>query len=513
MYYKAKPYQGEAIKYLLARRNAALFLGCSLGKTSVTGSVLHCLKLKNDPDVQKGNVLIIAPALAAEETWPAEFHKWDHLQKYTMLPITGTIKQRVKKLGTRKDFDFLTISAGNISWLVDYYGSKWPFTCVVIDELSMFKSSDSKRVKSLIKIRKYVKRTIGLTGTPMPNGHEDLWAEFRLVDDGERLHRTFKEFKYEFMEPFDTIKVGSPGHQRVVDLWRVTRKGAEEIINRITPITLSMRTIDKLQMPKLIISDHTCTLTPKLKEFQRTFIRDKLALCKDDADGNKVIQPYTLAELEQIMDEDRLGDVITVKSAGVLQFKLQQWANGAVYSDDGSTVYCHDVKAQMLENILTRLGGERALIAYWFKSDREQIKALFDKLKIPCHEILTPKDIQNWNAGLYPVCLVHPARCGRALNLQDGGHHLIWYSLCWSLELYEQLCYRLYRQGQAGDTVVIHRIIVKDTVDEQIRDVLNTRDLEQQELFHKTGDLTPVQVQNIVQHFVEEIMIKDRSAA
>ncbi len=506
MRYIAKPYQTEALKFLLTHKNGALFLGCSLGKTSITLTTLHMLKLHNYPEVEKGKVLIVAPPLAAKATWPDELSKWDHLSGYSIKPIAGTPKKREKVLEERCSYDFLTISADLVYWLVDYYGSKWPFETCIIDELSMFKSYNSRRVKSLSKVRKYMKRVIGLTGTPIPKGHEDLWAEYKIVDNGQSLYPRYSDFKNAFMEPYDTIRCTSAtGRERIIDLWRVTPTGTQEIIERIKPITLAMQTSDKIQMPDLVVTDHICTLSDKLLDFQRSFIKQKLALFKDSDEGKAVV-PYTDEELEAIVSENRLGDIITVKSAGVLSIKLLQWASGAVYADDGSVIDCHDVKLDMLSNILARLGGERCLIAYWFKSDREKIEERLIKDGYTPHEILTPEDITNWNNGKYQVCLVHPARCGRSLNIQAGGHHLIWYTLCWSLELYQQLIYRLYRQGQTAGTVVIHRILSKGTVDEKVVDILNKRDLTQQELFYATGSGTDEEIRNVVQHFIEDTL-------
>lgn len=508
MRYKAKPYQTEAIKFVVSLPCAAIFLGCSLGKTVITASGIHLLKKHNYPEVAKGQVLIVAPALAAAETWPSEFAKWDHLSGYKIGVLKGGAKgpeKRIKLLEHRTDYDFITISADLVYWLVDYYGPEWPFTTVVVDELSMFKDGTSRRTKSLIKARKYIKRVIGLTGTPTPSGCEDLWAEFRVVDGGKRLFYKFKDFQNAFMEPYTTVQVpAGQGRTKIVDLYRMTPQGKSDVIERIKPITLSMRTTDKIKMPELVTVDHVCKLTPKLLEFQKTFAKDRLALFKNSEEGKAVV-PYTYEELSKIIDEGRLDDIVTVKSAGILKFKLQQWASGTIYADDKSAIECHKVKLDMLSNLLIRLGGEHCLIAYWFTADRDRIVKRLERDGYTPHEILTPGDIQRWNNGEYQVCLVHPARCGRSLNLQNGGRHLIWFNLTWSLELYQQLVYRLYRQGQTADTVIIHRIITEDTVDEQMIQLLESRDLLQQDIFTATGSTLDLEIRNIVSHFIEKV--------
>ena len=500
MYYKAEKYQSEAIKFIITHKNAAVFLGCSLGKTSITLSALHLLKLNKCPEVDKGKVLIIAPPLAAAETWPSEIQKWDHLKDYNIGVLKGTAKKRIKMLENRTDYDFLSVSADLVAWITEYYGPKWPFETCIVDELSLFKSYSSKRVKALSAVRPYIKRVIGLTGTPAPKGHEDLWAEFKIIDNGAALFPKFGQFKKAYMEPYASIRCPN-GKMR--DLYRVKRQAEPEIVKKIVPVTLSMKTSDKLKMPDLVTVDHTCSLSDEDLDFQKTFIKQKLMMFKDSEDG-KAIVPYTPEELENIIMSDRYEDLVTVKSAGVLANKLQQWASGTIYADDGSAIVCHDAKIDMLGNILVRLAGEPCLIAYWFKSDKKRIEEELVRQGIEPHEILTPDDIQNWNSGKYEACLVHPARCGHGLNLQSGGHNIIWFTPCWSLELYQQMTDRLYRKGQTSDTVVVHRIVAGETIDERIITRLASRDMKQQELFNATGSIEAEDIKNVVLHFVRD---------
>ena len=389
--------------------------------------------------------LIVAPLRVANNTWPNEIQKWDHLRGMTWSVITGTAQQRVAAL--RKDADIYIINRENVQWLIEKSGFPFDFDMLVIDELSSFKSWQAKRFKSLMKVRPFVKRVVGLTGTPSSNGLMDLFAEYKLLDMGKRLGRFITQYRQDFFLP------DKCGPDRVYS-WK-PKPGAEpEIYRRIGDITVSMKSVDYLKMPECVIN--------RVPVYMDAFEREQYDELKKDL----VVW---------------LGDdVIDAKNAAALCGKLTQMANGAVYSEAGGVAHVHDKKLDALEDIIEFSGGNPVLVAYWYQHDIERIQKRFPTVRL----LRSNKDIDDWNAGRIPVAAIHPASAGHGLNLQAGGSRLVWFGLTWSLELYQQTNARLWRQGQQASTVIIHHIITEDTIDEQIMDALERKDKTQAALIN-----------------------------
>lgn len=389
----------------------------------------------------------------ARDTWPAEIEKWDHLQYLDVSVIVGTQKERIAALN-HPAFVYV-VNRENIKWVVEYYeknGKRWDFDCVVIDELSSFKNYQSQRFKFLRKVRPFVKRWIGLTGTPASNGLMDLWAEIGILDGGERLGKFIGRYREAYFKP------GSMNPQTGTVFQYVPRPGAEEqIYSRISDITVSMKALDYLQMPDCIPTRHMVEMDAAEKDIYDTLRKDLLIPLED-------------------------GD-IDAANAAALTGKLLQMANGAVYDENGKARNIHDRKLEKLEDLIEAANGQPVLIAYWFKHDRERIVAHLEKQHIKTRDMKSSKDIKDWNAGNIPVALIHPASAGHGLNIQQGGHILIWFGFTWSLELYQQTNARLWRQGQT-QVVTIHHIVTKDTVDEDVLAALEQKDMTQERLIH-----------------------------
>ena len=385
-------------------------------------------------------VLVIAPLRVASQGWPAEIAEWDHLKHLTYSLVIGSPK--VRKEALQKKADIYIINRENVQWLVE--NTTFDFDMVVIDELSSFKSHQAKRFKSLQKVRPMVKRIVGLTGTPASNSLMDLWAEYKLLDMGQRLGRFISYYRQNYFKP-DRMN----GY--IVYSYKPLPYAEKEIYDKIKDITISMKATDKLKMPELIMSEVEVSMTPKEKQKYDQLKKD---LVMDITDGE-----------------------ITAANAAGLTNKLSQLANGSVYDDDKNTVKLHDHKLDALEDIIEASNGKPLLVAYWFKHDLTGIKKRFD-----VREIKTDKDINDWNAGNIPVAVIHPASAGHGLNLQAGGNTLVWFGLTWSLELYQQTNARLWRQGQSAGTVVIQHIICKDTVDGRILKCLKDKDTTQSAL-------------------------------
>ena len=396
-------------------------------------------------------VLVIAPLRVARDTWPAEIRKWDHLRDLDVSVIVGDAKTRTAAIN-RPAMVYI-INRENTKWLVEYYeknGRRWDFDCVVIDELSSFKNHQSQRFKWLRKIRPYVKRWIGLTGTPTSNGLMDLWAEIGILDGGERLGRFIGRFREAYFRP------GAMNPHTGIVYQYTLRPGAEEqIYRKISDITISMKALDYLQMPEYVSVTHEVQMNPVEKD-----IYDRMK--------NDLIIPL----------ED--GDIDAVNAAS-LSNKLLQMSNGAVYDENQSVRLIHQRKLEMLEDLIEAANGQPVLVAYWFRHDKARIQEYLKGIGCETREIKESKDIQDWNAGKIPVALIHPASAGHGLNIQDGGHILIWFGLTWSLELYMQANARLWRQGQKN-TVTIHHIITKGTVDEDVMAALEAKDVTQEKL-------------------------------
>ena len=433
-------YQQYAIAFIKNNEVAAVLLDMGLGKTSITLTAVNDL-IFDSFEVSK--VLVIAPLRVARDTWPAEIKKWDHLKHLRYSVAVGSESERLAAL--RKEAEIYIINRENVDWLVNKSKVPFNFDMVVIDELSSFKSHQSKRFKSLLKVRPFIKRIVGLTGTPSSNGLMDLWAQFRILDMGKRLGRYITHYRNAYFLPdkrsADRIFTYKPAD------------GAEQMIyNRISDITISMKSADYLKLPECIINEVPVFMDVKEKRIYETFKEDMVAKIKDEE--------------------------IDAANAAVLSGKLLQMANGCIYDEDKKALKIHDRKLDALEDLIESANGKPLLVAYWFQHDLARIKERF-----PVREIKTSKDIEDWNNGKISVAVIHPASAGHGLNLQTGGSTLVWFGLTWSLELYQQCNARLHRQGQT-DTVVIHHIIAKGTIDEDVMATLQRKEKIQNTLIN-----------------------------
>ena len=438
MKYMPHEYQVYATEYILNHPIAAVLLDMGLGKSVITLTAIFDLTLDSFL-VRK--VLVIAPLRVARDTWPAEIEKWDHLKglKYTV--AVGSEVQR--KTALMKRAQVYIINRENVEWLISRSGIPFDFDMVVIDELSSFKSHQAKRFKSLMKVRPKVNRIVGLTGTPSSNGLMDLWAQYRLLDMGQRLGRFIGRYREDYFVP-------DKRNQQVIFSYK-PKPGAEEAIYRlISDITISMKGTDYLKLPELVINEVDVKLSEKEMKTLDTMKRDLITTVK--------------------------GEEITAANAAALSGKLLQMANGAVYDDQGTVLHIHDRKLDALEDLIEAANGKPVLIAYWFKHDLSRIQKRFEV------EVLSTSDsIKRWNDGEIPIAVIHPASAGHGLNLQAGGSTLVWFGLTWSLELYQQTNARLWRQGQK-ETVVIHHLISKGTIDERVMKALNDKNNTQSAL-------------------------------
>ena len=441
-------YQSYCIDYIKSHPVSALFLDCGLGKTVITLSAIRDLVLD---EMKVSSVLVIAPLRPARDTWPAELKKWDHLKDLDISVIIGDKKTRIAAINN--DALIHVINRENVKFLVEYYeknGQRWPYDTVVIDELSSFKNYQSQRFKWLRKVRPFVNRWIGLTGTPTSNGLMDLWAEIGILDGGERLGRFIGRFRESYFKP------GSMNPSTGVVFSYVPRPGAEErIYERISDMTISMKALDYLHLPDCIYVNHEVEMSPSENRFYDQFKRDLIIPTED-------------------------GDIDAANAAS-LSNKLLQMSNGAVYDENKEARFIHSHKLEMLEDLIEAANGQPVLIAYWFKHDRSRIMEHLTKVGYEIRDIRSSEDIELWNNGSIPVALIHPASAGHGLNIQSGGHILIWFGLTWSLELYQQTNARLWRQGQQ-ETVTIHHIVTKNTVDEDVLAALAYKDVTQEKL-------------------------------
>lgn len=432
MVYAPYSYQNFATRYILEHPVSAVFLSCGLGKSVITLTAINDL-LFDSFEVRK--VLVIAPIRVATSTWPSEIRKWDHLKDLTYSVVVGTERMRLLALERRADI-YIT-NRESVEWLVERSGVPFDFDMVVIDELSSFKSHQAKRFKALLKVRPGVKRIVGLTGTPSSNGLADLWAEFRLLDLGERLGRYITQFRQRWFVP-------DKRNGAVVFSYKPIEGAEDAIYERISDITISMRSADYLNLPECVMNEVVVDMDEKEKKIYETFRKDMVA--------------------------EIGGKEIDAVNAAALSGKLQQLSNGAVYDQVDSYITIHDRKLDALEDLIEGMNGRPVLVAFWFRHDAERIKARFK-----VREIRTEKDIDDWNRGEIPVAIIHPASAGHGLNLQQGGSTLVWFGLTWSLELYLQTNGRLHRQGQK-ETVIIHHIITRGTVDEKVMAALKKKE-------------------------------------
>lgn len=442
---KLHDYQVVVKDYIKTHPCAAVILDMGMGKTATTLSAIQEL-IYDDFEVSK--VLVVAPLRVASTVWSDEIDQWSELNQLTYSKILGTPKQRLAAL--EKEADIYIINRENLPWLVDACHPHYKWDMVVIDELSSFKSWQSKRFKEFMKMRPFMKRVVGLTGTPSSNGLMDLFAEFKVIDMGERLGRYIGEYRSRYFR-----EGARNGH--IVYNYIPMDYAESQIFDKISDITISMKALDHLEMPELLSRKVMVQLSKKEQSVYASLEKD-------------LVLPY-------LEDTD-----ITASSAATLTNKLVQLANGAIYADNQDVVAIHDKKLDALEDILEAANGEPVLIAYWFKHDYERIMNRLEKLGIDGVSIKDDESIRAWNNRMVKVGLIHPASSGHGLNLQKGGHHLVWFGLTWSLELYQQTNARLWRQGQGSETVVIQHLVTAGSIDEDILEVLSDKDDRQERL-------------------------------
>lgn len=421
-------YQKYAVKFIEEHAQSAVLLDCGCGKTVITLTAIRELGAKK--------VLVICPIRVAH-VWADEIEKWEHLRGLKYSIAVGTASERMTAL--EREADIHIINRDVILWLVS--NVRWKWDMVVIDELSSFKNSQSKRFKSLMKVRPNVKRIVGLTGTPSGNGLMDLWGEYRLIDFGQRLGRFIGQYRQKYFEPDKTNGV-------IVYSYKPLPGAEKRIYEKIRDITISMRSTELLKMPELISVPYEVRL-----------------LCEER-------ESYNTLKRELVLGED-----ITASNAAALSVKLSQMANGAVYDDSGKVKEIHTRKLDALEDIIEAQCGKPLLVAYWYRHDFERIRERFK-----CERINSAEAIRRWNAGEIPVGLIHPASAGHGINLQAGGNTLVWFGLTWSLELYKQTNARLWRQGQKSGTVVVMHLITKGTIDEEMLKALARKEVTQEGL-------------------------------
>ena len=441
MKYVPHEYQTYATDFILTHPISAILLSMGLGKSVITLTAIFDLCLDS---FLVRNVLIIAPLRVCSGVWPVEIHKWDHLKGLTYSLVVGTEAER--RAALRQSASVHIINRENVQWLIQESGLPFDYDMVVIDELSSFKSHQAKRFKSLMKVRPLVKRIVGLTGTPSSNGLMDLWAEFRLLDMGQRLGRFISHYRDEFFQP-------DKRNGQVIFSYKMKPGAEQRIYDKISDITISMRATDYLNMPTLISSECPVCLS---QEERKRYEDMKMDLVLQLPDGE-----------------------VTAANAAALTGKLCQMANGAIYSDEGGTISLHDRKLDALEDLIEAACGKPMLVTYWFKHDLARITERLQKLLIPFSRLDSADSIRRWNAGELPIALIHPASAGHGLNLQAGGSCLVWFGLTWSLELYQQTNARLWRQGQNATTVVVQHIVAKGTIDERILKALSSKDSTQ----------------------------------
>ena len=432
MRYNAHDYQKFATQFILQHPIAAVFLEMGLGKSVITLTALFDLILDQ---FIIGKVLVIAPLRVARDTWPSEIQKWDHLKGLKYSVVVGTAAER--KAALTKQADIYIINRENVDWLVNKSGIPFQFDMIVIDELSSFKSYQAKRFKSLLKVRPYVKRIVGLTGTPSSNGLMDLWAEFRVLDLGQRLGRYITHYRNAYFTP-------DKRNAEIIFSYKPLPGAEDQIYKRVGDITISMKSCDYLKLPECVINEVPVYMSEKEQDVYDRFRDDMVAKIK--------------------------GKEIDAVNAAVLSGKLLQMANGAVYDDEKNSLLIHDRKLDALEDLIEGANGKPVLVAYWYQHDAGRIKSRFD-----VREIKTSKDIADWNNGDIPVAIIHPASAGHGLNLQTGGSTLIWFGLTWSLELYQQTNARHHRQGQTNKVIIQHNI-AKGTIELNVM-----KDLRQKE--------------------------------
>lgn len=442
MKFKPWNYQEYAINHIIDNPAAGLFLDMGMGKTVTTLTAIDELIFLGEVN----KTLVIAPLRVAEDTWSTEVEKWDHLSHLRISKVLGNPRARTKAMNT--EADIYVTNRENVEWLVKNYFNKWPFDMVVIDELSSFKSSKAIRFRSLRKVRPYFKRIVGLTGTPAPNSLIDLWPQMYLLDGGARLGKTITSYRDQYFKP-------GKRNQHIVYQWDLREDAEKTIYEKIGDICISMMAKDYLDIPERI--DNVI----------------KINLPEESINKYKQLEKDLILELG---DDD-----ITAANAAVLTNKLLQMANGAIYSENHEVIGMHEEKLKALLDIIEAANGKPVLIFYNFKHDYDRIKEFLKANKLKVTGLKDSKDIKKWNNGEIPVLLLHPASTGHGLNLQFGGNIVVWFGLNWSLELYQQANARLHRQGQK-ENVIIHHIVSKGTVDEDVMRALEGKEVGQAKL-------------------------------
>jgi len=441
MKYNPHDYQNYITEKIIQTPACGIFAEMGLGKTVSTLTAINEL-IYDRFDVLK--VLVIAPKRVADDTWTGEAEKWDHTKHLSFSKVLGSAEDR--KAALRRDADIYLINRENVVWLVEHLKQNWFFDMVVVDELSSFKSNSAKRFKSLRTVRPLSTRFVGLTGTPAPNGYMDLWPQVFLIDRGERLGKTISSYRDRYFYP-------GKRNGFTVYTWELKEGAGERIQEQISDICVSLKSEDYLKLPEKIINDIHIQLSPK------------------------ELSKYQELERDKLMEIDE--QEITALSAAAVWGKLLQLANGAAYGNDGYVIDFHDKKLDALEEILDTSCGHPVLVFYNYRHDFDRLMHRFKKLKPRTLE--SSQDIKDWNAGKIPLLLAQPASIGHGLNIQAGGHIIVWFGLNPSLELYLQANARLFRQGQK-QAVIIHRLIVKGTVDEDVIAKLETKDMRQESL-------------------------------
>lgn len=452
-------YQRACVKHIITHPFCGLFIDMGLGKTVSTLTAINYLMFDY---LEINSVLVIAPKRVAESVWQEEAEKWDHLKHLRFSKIIGTQKQRIHAI-TETKADVYIISRDNVAWLCAMYGGgKLPFDMVVVDELSSFKSYKSERFKALRGARPYLKRLVGLTGTPAPNGLIDLWPQIYLMDRGERLEKTISRYRERYFRPGQTN-----GH--VVYSYNLMDDSEKLIHKKIEDICISMKADDYLEMPE------------RTDNYIKLKMPEQIKKQYDDFEKNKVLDLFR-PEQEYLDNVDKWVDKpveVNVVNAAALSNKLLQFANGAIYDEERNVFPIHDIKLEALKEIIEDANGQSVLVAWTYQFDRDRI---LDYLKAyKPRELKTNKDIEDWNAGKIQVMLAHPASAGHGLNLQTGGSIIVWFGQTWSLELYQQFNARLYRQGQQNH-VVINHLILQGTHDEDVIRALKAKDRKQNAL-------------------------------
>ena len=438
MEFKPHPYQAYCIDRVIKQPKIGLFLDMGLGKTIITLQAIYELKY-NRFAVQK--VLIIAPKKVAEATWQREAQKWDGVGILRISTVLGSLSKRVKALNTPADI--YIINRDNVTWLVDYYKNDWPFDMVVADESSSFKNHAAKRFKSLAHMYNHIKRMVLLTGTPTPKGLIDLWAQIYLLDRGQSLGRTYTSFREHYFIP-------DQRSQTVIYSYKPKDTAEGDVLRAISHLCVSMKSEDYLTLPPVIEDIVPVQLSPKAQ-------RD-----------------YDEMETRMVLELVESGEEITAVSAAALSTKLQQLANGAVYDELRNVHEIHDCKIEAFKELIEQLSGKPALVFYNFKHDLDRLKKSLAKSRLVVKDLKGATEEREWNEGKIDVLLAHPASTAYGLNLQDGGNHVIWFGLNWSLELYQQANKRLHRQGQK-EKVIIHHLISIGTRDEDMMEALNRK--------------------------------------